>query len=221
MTEVTPVTTPVTAPPPPTSQQPRSSGAISADFNTFLRMLTTQMKNQDPLNPMDNSEFAVQLATFSGVEQQVRTNSLLESLATQMGVSGLTQYAGWVGKEGRADMPVWFDGAPVSLSATLNAQADRAELVVKDSAGAVVTRQEVPDGQATFTWEGTDANGAPLPDGRYTFALESFAGPARISSTPVEAYARITEVRGGATPALVFAGGVEVAASEVTALRDG
>ena len=53
-----------------------STGGISSDFNTFLRMLTVQMQNQDPLNPIDSADYAVQLATFSGVEQQVRTNQL-------------------------------------------------------------------------------------------------------------------------------------------------
>jgi flagellar basal-body rod modification protein FlgD len=61
---------------------------ITADFQTFLQLLTTQLKNQDPLNPMESTEYATQLATFSGVEQQVRTNELLESLS-----SG---YATWV-----------------------------------------------------------------------------------------------------------------------------
>ena len=66
-----------------------SNAVISSDFETFLKMLTTQMQNQDPLNPIESSDYAVQLATFSGVEQQVRTNQLLADLANQMGSSGL------------------------------------------------------------------------------------------------------------------------------------
>lgn len=63
--------------PSPTS----SSGALTSDFDTFLRMLTVQMQNQDPLDPVDSADYAVQLATFSGVEQQVRTNELLTELS--------------------------------------------------------------------------------------------------------------------------------------------
>ena len=84
MTDISPVSPlagPNLAPPPPTNTADK---LISSDFNTFLKMLTTQLKNQDPLNPMDNSEYAVQLATFSGVEQQVKTNTLLESLGAQL-----------------------------------------------------------------------------------------------------------------------------------------
>ena len=81
-----------------------SAGAptmISSDFQTFLRMMTAQMQNQDPLNPMEASDFAVQLATFSGVEQQVRSNDLLAGLSDQMSLMGVSQLAGWVGMEAR------------------------------------------------------------------------------------------------------------------------
>lgn len=62
-----------------------ASGFAGGDFETFLKMLTTQIRNQDPLNPMEGSDFAVQLATFSGVEQQVQTNDLLQKMTDQLG----------------------------------------------------------------------------------------------------------------------------------------
>lgn len=64
----------------PTAQQATSKKEISSDFETFLRMLTVQMQNQDPLDPVDSSDYAVQLATFSNVERQVQTNDLLREL---------------------------------------------------------------------------------------------------------------------------------------------
>ena len=219
MTEISPLSTLPGAAKAPTPPASKADQLISSDFNTFLKMLTTQLKNQDPLNPMDNSEYAVQLATFSGVEQQVKTNTLLESLGTQLGLSGLSTYAGWVGKDARADMPVWYSGKPVTLAAQPDPQADSADLVVTDAAGLVVARQPVSLDADTATWTGLDPSGVPLPTGRYTFALESFAQGVRIATTPAEAYARVVEVRGGATPTLVFEGGVEVEAKTVTALR--
>lgn len=219
MTEISPLSTLPGAAKAPTPPASKADQLISSDFNTFLKMLTTQLKNQDPLNPMDNSEYAVQLATFSDVEQQVKTNTLLESLGTQLGLSGLSTYAGWVGKDARADMPVWYSGKPVTLAAQPDPQADRADLVVTDAAGGVVARQPVPLDADTASWTGLDPSGVPLPTGRYSFALESFAQGLRISTTPAEAYARVVEVRGGATPTLVFEGGVEVEAKTVTALR--
>jgi flagellar basal-body rod modification protein FlgD len=221
MTEISPVSPlagPNLAPTPPTNTADK---LISSDFNTFLTMLTTQLKNQDPLNPMDNSEYAVQLATFSGVEQQVKTNTLLESLGAQLGLSGLTTYAGWVGKDARADMPVWYSGKPVTLAAEPDPKADKAELVVTDATGAVVARQQVPLDARTVTWTGLDPQGVARPTGSYTFALESFTQGAWIATTPAEAYVRVIEVRGGATPTLVFEGGIEVEVTKITALRGG
>jgi flagellar basal-body rod modification protein FlgD len=216
VSSVSPLAGPALAKTPPAT---KADQLVSSDFNTFLKMLTTQLKNQDPLNPMDNSEYAVQLATFSSVEQQVKTNTLLESLGTQLGLSGLSTYAGWVGKEARADMPVWYSGKPVTLAAQPDPKADSAELVVTDAAGLVVARQPVPLEAGTTAWTGLDPAGVPMPAGRYSFALESFAQGARIATTPAEAYARVIEARGGATPTLVFDGGIEVEAKAVTALR--
>ncbi len=193
---------------------------INSDFDTFLKMLTTQLQNQDPMDPIDNSEYAVQLATFSGVEQQVRTNDLLQGLGGQLGVMGMSELAGWVGKQARADMPVWFEGNPVTVSAKPDSLADRAELVVTDATGSIVARDAVATGTTAFNWAGTSPDGAPLPEGRYSLALESYAANARIATAPVESYARIVEARGGSgTTTLLFPGGIEVAAGKVTALR--
>ena len=79
-----------------TSGSASSTGAskgsvLSSDFETFLKMLTTQLENQDPLNPIDSTDYAVQLATFAGVEQQVLTNDLLESMGGNSGLGGLAQ----------------------------------------------------------------------------------------------------------------------------------
>jgi flagellar basal-body rod modification protein FlgD len=211
------------AQPPQTAPQPRqesqAQSLISSDFTTFLKMLTTQLQNQDPLDPMSNSEYAVQLATFSGVEQQVRTNTLLEGL--QLGVTGLAQYAGWVGKEARAEMPVWFKGDAVTVTAQPNLRADAVELVATDAQGAIVSRQQVAPGSDSFTWLGRDAQGMPLPTGSYSIALESLEGGVRIATTPVESYARIVELRGGeGLPRVLFEGGTELSVERVTALRD-
>jgi len=95
----------ITAPVSPQTSQgtPQTTGApapaILNDFNTFVTMLTVQIKNQDPLNPMESSEFAVQLATFAGVEQQVRTNDLLREIATVK--SGLGEAGSLIGQNVR------------------------------------------------------------------------------------------------------------------------
>ena len=194
---------------------------ISSDFQTFLEMLTAQITNQDPLNPIDSSDYAVQLATFSSVEQQVQTNELLTSLVTQISQSGIGELAGWVGMEARTAAPVVFDGTPVTLSPLPALLADEAWLVVRDAAGNEVDRSKIGLDGAAIVWDGTDANGNPLPDGSYAFEVENHAEGSLLGSTPVEHYATITEAQHiEGQLILVLDGGVQVLSSDVVALRN-
>jgi flagellar basal-body rod modification protein FlgD len=196
------------------------SAFASSDFETFLKMLTTQMQNQDPLNPIDSADYATQLATFSGVEQAVRTNQLLEGLQSQFGLLGMAQIAGWVGQEARSAAPVFVDGTPVTLSPNPAAAADRAVLVVKDAQGRTVSREDIPVSAEPYEWVGTSATGGPLPQGTYTLSLESYNDGDLLTTTPMEYYAEIQEARGGAGGTrLVLHGGIEVLATNVSALR--
>lgn len=197
-----------------------SKKKITSDFDTFLRMLTTQMKHQDPLNPVDSADFAVQLATFSSVEQQQLTNQLLEGLGSQLGLSGMAQLANWVGKEARAPVAAQFDGTPVTLSATPDPRARTSTLIVSDANGTVVSRLAVPVTGEPFEWQGRAADGSALPPGRYSFSMESQAEGEVIGTTPVEVYGRIIEARADSSgTVLVMEGGILVASDKVTALR--
>ncbi len=217
MNTVSPVGTPMgTA----LSQGSGQGTLISSDFQTFLKMLTTQARNQDPLNPMDSSDYAQQLATFSGVEQQVRTNSLLEALSSQFGTAGLAQFASWVGMEAKVTVPVPFDGVPITLFPTPTDGADQAVLVTFDDAGHEVARSAAPVGTDPLTWAGTDSSGQPLASGLYSFRLESYAAGQLIGTTEVASYADIIEVRNGTAGAtFLLDGGSEVSAADITALR--
>jgi flagellar basal-body rod modification protein FlgD len=196
------------------------SARISSDFDTFLRMLTVQMQNQDPLNPIESADYAVQLATFSGVEQQVRTNQLLADMQARFQQSGMAEMAGWIGKEARSAAPVRFDGSPVILSPTPAEGATEAVLVVRDMQGRLVAREAIPVGTAPYRWLGADATGSVLSPGSYQLSLESRKGDEVLSTTGMEHYARVLEVRSTSKGASVLLeGGAEVMAAEVTALR--
>lgn len=193
---------------------------ITSDFNTFLRMLTVQMQNQDPLNPIDSADYAVQLATFSGVEQQVRTNQLLADLQSRFQQLGMAEMASWIGKEARSNAPVLFEGYPVTLSPNPAIGSTRAVLAVRDMEGNLVSREEIPVSTEPYQWLGAGADGSALPPGIYTIELESLNGEALMDSRPVEHYARVVEAKGGgAGTILVLSGGIEVLAANVTALR--
>lgn len=198
-----------------------SKAVIGSDFETFLRMLTTQLKNQDPLNPMESSDFAVQLATFSSVEQQVMTNDLLTGLSAQMGQMGMAQLANWVGMEARAPLPAQFDGFPVTLLPGPTAAADEARLIVRNGNGDVVQTQTIPVGEDTYLWTGRDASGQSLPSGLYSFEIENYVQGERQASVVPETYDRIVEARIDAGKTiLVMESGAAVDADQVTALRN-
>ncbi len=209
---------------PAPGQQARSAAAsattLRADFDTFLRMLTAQIQNQDPLSPMKAEEFAAQLATFSGVEQQVYTNQLLEGLGTSMGQGDLSRMAAWVGMDARAVMPAWVDGGPVTVDPPIPIAGDRHNLVVTDADGAEVDRRMISGDGAQVTWPGRDRTGNAVPPGTYSFAIESFEGGKPVAFEPVETYAQVIEARSGRDGiTLIFSGGTQVAADAVTALR--
>lgn len=194
---------------------------LSSDFETFLKMLTAQAKYQDPLEPIDSSEYASQLAQFSAVEQQVLSNDLLTALVGQMGTSNMAQLAGWVGMDARSTAPVSFDGSPITLQPNPMSIADSAFLVVRNAAGNEVQRSAIPVSSEPVQWAGVGDNGTPFPVGDYSFEVESFAGGELVLSNPVEAYARIVEARNNRSGQveLILQGGQSVLPGEITALR--
>ena len=193
---------------------------ISSDFETFLKMLTTQMQNQDPLNPIDSQDFAVQLATFSGVEQQVQTNTLLQGLEAQLSLMGMSQIANWVGMEARTSNAAHFEGQPIELHPDPTVGADRIELVVRNSGGEEVDRRSVDLSADSVVWNGIRHDGSYFPAGNYTFELANFAGGQHMSDMPIDHFATVREVRSSENgTVIVLSGGIEVPASGVTALR--
>lgn len=199
---------------------PQATAVLSSDFETFLQMLTAQAKYQDPLDPIDSSEYAAQLAQFSMVEQQVKSNDLLTALTAQLGANNMAQMSDWIGMEARTTAAVQFDGAPLTISPTPAAVADNVQLVVYDAAGAEVQRLTIPNSTEPVHWAGVTSGGAPYPPGLYRFEVESRVQGELVLSEPAATYGKITEaqIHSGQT-LLVLEGGSTVAADTVTGLR--
>lgn len=197
-----------------------SSDTLSSDFETFIVMLTAQMENQDPLNPLDSQDFATQLATFSGVEQQVKTNDLLSELNSQLLTSSLGDMASWVGMEARMAAPAEFDGTPVEIVANPPTFAERTELVVTDEYGSEVQRLNVPVSDAPFTWAGVTENGQPFDQGTYSFSIEAFSGDDLIDTHTPDIFVSVLEIRTIDNTAVVVSNaGALYPASIVSGLR--
>ncbi len=203
-----------------TSASDRS--VVNSDYDTFLKMMTAQVRNQDPLEPMSSDDFASQLATFSGVEQQVKTNDLLAALGAQMGAMGMSQYASWIGLEARAAVPAQFDGSPISISPNPAAGADRAVLVVLDDQGNEVQRQDFTPSTDDIEWAGVDEAGNPFEPGAYSFTVESYSGEDLLTASQAEIYTEVVEAKSqNGVIVLVLEGGSEINAADVSALRNG
>lgn len=151
-----------------------SSASIAKNFDSFLRLLTTQLQNQNPLEPLDTNQFTQQLVQFSSVEQAIKTNDNLENLLRLQLSSATTAVIGYIGKtvtiagsvgqlaDGKAVWTYRADGAMQS-----------AEITIRDASGAVVFSDERAMGAArgSFEWDGRLADGSLAPDGAYTISI--------------------------------------------------
>ncbi|OGN42377.1 MAG: flagellar hook capping protein [Caulobacterales bacterium RIFCSPHIGHO2_01_FULL_70_19] len=148
---------------------------LASNFETFLSLLTAQLKNQDPLSPVDSNQFTAQLTQMAGVEQQLLTNELLKGMLAAQG-GGLGDAADFIGKEATAAWPATrFQDGQASWSYELAGNAASATLQVVNGAGQVVWQGDAPDkttGVHDFTWDGeTTTGGNAQEDEVYTLKV--------------------------------------------------
>jgi flagellar basal-body rod modification protein FlgD len=141
---------------------------LAESFDTFLVLLTTQMKNQDPLSPMDSGDFTQQIVQMTGVEQQLLTNDLLKQLVGSAG-DGVADAVSLIGKQVRAATE---EAALTDKAADwifrLDREAQSVKIEVLDDKGAIVhveALENVPGGEHDFRWDGKNVLGAQQPDG--------------------------------------------------------
>lgn len=199
--------------------QSKQAAATASDFDTFLKLLTTQIRNQDPLEPADATAYTAQLATFSNVEQAVQTNQLLSQMIARLDSQQVTGAADWLGMEIRHSGPVGHVGGSTRLHTAINATADRAELVVVDANGREIARHAIdPDGQ-TIAWP-AEGRGEAVPAGAYELRVESWAGAQALDPTPVSHYATVQEVvMGKEGSELILPGGVRLPIAALESIR--
>lgn len=175
---------------PSTNAKPQSGASIAATFDQFLTLLTTQLQNQNPLDPLDTNQFTQQLVQFAGVEQQLKTNSQLEALIVQGKTQSVPVAAGFVG------MKLTADGSTATLTnnqASWNLKspaAGTATFTVTDKNNKSVHSEtrKITAGQQSFTWNGKDQNKVTHPAGDYrlSVAAKDPAGRAITVSTEIE-----------------------------------
>lgn len=219
---VTAVTPPVvTAKPPANSETSRKS--LAGDLSAFLNLLTTQLKYQDPLSPMDSTEFTAQLAQFASVEQGIQQNKNLESLIGLTKATQISTGVSYIGRTIEADTNV---GALVNGRAeflyNIPKTAQQTAITVRDAKGQVVIAKagDTSVGSHNFVWDGRDANGNKMPDGPYTVTVSAL--DANKTAIPVATHmlGRVDGVVTSEGAVNVLVGGVSIPLDKILSVKE-
>lgn len=169
---------------------------MNEQFNTFIKLLTAQMRNQDPLNPSDSTQFVEQLATFSTLEQQVRSNDTLETISSLINDLNSMVASDWLGQSVTvASAWVPYSGETVEYGFDAPVDYDQAALTVKDSNGNIVWMEQLENGSDTYIWNGQLNDGSTAPvDSLYQFGIELFEDGIFVGSVPPLVKTTVTDV---------------------------
>lgn len=195
-----------------------ASAKLADNFDTFLTLLTTQLKNQDPLEPTDSNQFVQQLVQFSQVEQAIASNKSLEKL---LGLQTANQAAAAIGYMGLTVEAVGnivpLEDGQAKFAYALDKKSDGTVIVISDSDGKLVRTVdgETETGKHVFVWDGLDNDGEPVPEGRYTIAVNAFDENKDKIEAPVSIFGKVTGVASGEEGTLLSLGQVNVPLAEV------
>ena len=158
------------------ASQAATRQTIAGNFDTFLQLLTTQLQNQNPLDPLDTNQFTQQLVQFSSVEQQLKTNDFLATLVDASTSNRAASAAGYLGATITADgsTTTLADGK-ATWSLTAAKPAAKATVTVTDASGATVYTMTgaMTAGTSNFTWDGRTDDGSLLTGGQYTIKVDA------------------------------------------------
>ena len=198
--------------------------SLAGDQQTFLKLLTTQLKNQDPTSPMNTDQFTQQLVSMTGVQQQILTNELLQQLVGNQ--TGVGDPVSLLGKTITAtSSQATLQGGQANWLYSTAANAKDVQLQVTNSLGQVVYTSDAgtqTPGEHAFTWNGKDRSGVQLPDGGpYTLAVKAVDS----SGAPVSArtYLRgpVTAVDKSGGQVLLTVNGAQIPANAISSVGAG
>jgi len=197
--------------------------SLSGNFDTFLRLLTTQLQNQNPLEPLDATKFTEQLVSYSQVEQQINTNQNLTALLALQKVALGANAVSYLGKTAVTTGPLSsIDGGTASWRYTLPSDAAAVDLVVTDSTGRLV--RSVPGqlnvGTHEFVWDGKNTAGETLPEGAYRLTVVAKRADQSEIEAAVTGIGLVREVDMSGAEPVVTIGKRKVNLTEVVGLKN-
>src|SRR5215471_11391445 len=191
------------------SDQIKLNNQIAGNFNQFLQLLTTQLQNQSPLDPLDTNQFTQQLVQFASVEQQINMNTQLQTLVALQQSAQNSQALGFVGKTVTV---AGSNAAMVDGHATWNFNPTapaNATFTITDQTGQTVYQKTgtVQPGQQQFSWDGTDMNGNKWADGNYKLTITATAPNGQSVGIPTTVSGVVSSVDLTQSPPLLSIGG--------------
>jgi flagellar basal-body rod modification protein FlgD len=175
-----------------------AESSLADTFDTFLALLTTQLQNQDPLDPMKSEQFTQQLVQFANVEQSINTNKKLDQLIGLQTSSQLNSAVSYIGKmvEVVTDQLMLTDGtAKISYGLDRNAAHTAITIIDQNGRGVRTINGEIAAGRHEFEWDGRDSNGAEVPDGVFGFTVVSVDDNEETVDAVAASFGRVTGVK--------------------------
>jgi flagellar basal-body rod modification protein FlgD len=205
------------------SKAQKDKTTLAGDLDAFLLLLTTQLKNQDPLSPLEPTEFTGQLVQFASVEQQIATNDAMEDLLKVQNASLAASVVGFIGTDVNAtgtEMPLQ-DGS-AEFTYTLAHNAKNTDITLLDSKGAVILNAQgsLNAGAHEFKWDGKDNYGNPMAEGAYTININPMDFDEQVISTTISFKAHVTGVNMSSGDTLLEAGDVSIPLDKILAIKE-
>jgi flagellar basal-body rod modification protein FlgD len=197
----------------PTGQAQSAMGG--ADFNMFLKLLTTQMQNQDPLDPMDTSQYTQQLVQYSQVEQSMQQTGVLRDILSRLTATDLAQASGFIGREVEFDTNfAGLTDKPAEWSYSMPREVTSITAVVADASGrAIATKALEPGTEGRFAWDGALDAGGTAPHGTYSLTLKALDSSGRDVSAKIRSVGTVNSVSAASGSILLSVNGAELPTS--------
>lgn len=195
----------------------------TGDFEMFLTLLTTQLQNQDPLDPLDSSEYTQQLVQYSQVEQSIQQTQVLKDINAQLSTQDMAQASAFIGRGVEYAMPTsGLTEQPASWTWNSDTKVDSLVATVTNAAGDVVYRGTAAGGDKTgkFAWDGSLGGGLTAPEGAYDLSLEGKTASGQTVPVNVRATGQVSEVTISGGAVNLVAGGVSVPVSQLVRVSD-
>lgn len=194
-----------------------ANDTLASNFTTFLQLLTTQLKNQNPLDPLDTNQFTQQLVQFAQVEQQLKSNTQLETLVALQKSTQATQALGYIGQTVAIDGQTstltangagWSFNSPKPATATIN---------ILNSTGATVYsgNYSLNAGVQNFVWDGRNNSGVKQPDGDYKLSITAKDASGQSVAVSTEIQGAVDSVDMTKSPPVLLVNNTEYALDKI------